>query len=754
MIDVDSLLAAARAEERSTLTEPEGYALLAAAGMAVPDFFVARSADEVDDARLDILSTDEVVLKVVSPDVLHKSDVGGVKVVERSVKAVRDGVAGMLDRVGAAVPDATLHGVMVVEKIAFVADAPGTELLLSARVDEAFGPMLAAGPGGVMTEWYGKLSEGRSHTVLGAGLGKGAFDATRGAEILEQTVFGAQALKPSRRFDTAPFDRGALTDALSALATLVETTNELGHPVFEEIELNPVVAVDGRPIALDALIRLAGTRGAGRPPRPIRKVGALLHPKSAAIYGASANAMNAGRIILRNLKQGEGLDYGSLWAVHPKAERIDGVPCVPDTASLPQAVDLAIIAIPADRAAQAIEELATSGKAQSIILIPGGFAETGEGERAREIQEILAASRGREDEGPVLVGGNCLGIVSKHEYNTFFLPTYKLPFHDAPGDDLVVVSQSGAYLVTFTSNLDGIVFPRVSISYGNEMDLTASDFFEYYLDHETDPHVFVFYIEGFQPGEGERFLGLVKRAREAGKTVVVYKAGKTAAGAKAAASHTASIAGDYAVARALMTEAGAIVCETLNAFEDYTKIFTMLRERPVGGKRLGVITNAGFEAGAVSDHLYGLEMATFSAATRRELEDVLPVIAHCGNPIDCTPMTDTEHFAKAVEIMAAADEVDVIVVSAIPAAPTLDILAPDPEGAHTENVFGMQSLPAEITRVFRETEKPIVAAIDSGRLYDPAVLLLERAGVPVYRKIDRASRALAAFVDHHLAPGA
>jgi len=750
MIDVDTLLSAARDEDRSILLEPEGYALLAAAGMSVPVFTVVETAGAVDDATLDNLSTTEVVLKVVSPDVLHKSDVGGVKVVACETQSVREGVATMLDRVATAMPDADLRGVMIVERVDFVADAPGTELLLSARVDEAFGPMLAAGPGGVLTEWYGKLSDGSSHTVLGAGLGKGTFDAARGAEILEGTVFGAQALKPSRRFDAAPFDRGALTDALKALACLIETKDEDGHPVFDEIELNPVVAVDGRPVALDALIRRAATRGAGRPPRPIHKVGNLLHPKSAVVYGASANAMNAGRIILRNLKAGEGLDYGRLWAVHPKADRIDGVPCVESTAKIPEDVDLAVIAIPADKAARAIEEIATSGKAKSIILIPGGFAETGEGDRAREVQEILAASRGREDEGPVLVGGNCLGIVSKHEYNTFFLPTYKLPFHDAPGDDLVVVSQSGAYLVTFTSNLDGIVFPRVSISYGNEMDLTASDFFEYYLEHETDPQVFVFYIEGFQPDEGERFLGLVKRAREEDRTVIVYKAGKTAAGAKAAASHTASIAGDYAVARALMSEAGAMVCETLNMFEDYTKIHTMLRGRRVGGRRLGVITNAGFEAGAVSDHLYGMEMAQFSDATRAKLEEVLPVIAHCGNPIDCTPMTDTAHFVKAVEVMAAADEVDAIVVSAIPAAPTLDVLAPDPDGGHKENVFGLQSLPTEIVRVFGETDKPIVATIDSGRLYDPAVLVLERAGVPVYRKIDRASRALSAFVDHHL----
>ena len=181
-------------------------------------------------------------------------------------------------------------------------------------------------------------------------------------------------------------------------------------------------------------------------------------------------------------------------------------------------------------------------------------------------------------------------------------------------------------------------------------------------------------------------------------------------------------------------------------FEDYGKIFTMLHDRPARGPRVGVISNAGFECSAISDHLYGLELAPFSPETRAQLEAVLPVIAHCDNPIDCTPMTRTEGYAAAARILAEADEVDALIVSAVPAAPSIDILAPDFTGTHDENVFGMHSLPMEIARIFREIDKPMVVTIDSGRLYDPAVLLLERAGVPVYRKIDRAGRALSVFV--------
>src|SRR5512143_2956679 len=143
-------------------------------------------------------------------------------------------------------------------------------------------------------------------------------------------------------------------------------------------------------------------------------------------------------------------------------------------------------------------------------------------------------------EGPVLVGGNCLGIVSKHRYNTFFVPYYKLPFHDAPGDRLVAISQSGAYLVSLSSNLDGIVFPRASISFGNQMDLTVSDFLEHFLEDDS-VGVVACYVEGFKPGDGARFVDLARRIRARGRRVIALKAGRTELGAQAARSHTASL---------------------------------------------------------------------------------------------------------------------------------------------------------------------------------------------------------------------
>jgi acyl-CoA synthetase (NDP forming) len=152
---------------------------------------------------------------------------------------------------------------------------------------------------------------------------------------------------------------------------------------------------------------------------------------------------------------------------------IDGIPCVPRVEELPEAVDLAVVAVPAEGARDTIRALSAAPRAESIILIPGGFAEIGKADLEREIVAALAASRSRPDEGPVLVGGNCLGIVSKRQYNTSSChSTAALPRRSR--DNLSREPERGLPRL-LTSNLDGIVF-RASISFGNQMDLTVADF--------------------------------------------------------------------------------------------------------------------------------------------------------------------------------------------------------------------------------------------------------------------------------------
>ena len=738
--NVRKILAGARADGRDALLEHEVYGVLAAAGFDVPRwaFWEGEPGESVPDGVSGLLAgTADVVVKIVSPEILHKSDVGGVAMAPSGPEAVAAARRVWAD-VGARVPGAPRSGILVVEKVSAKAGSPAAETLLSLKQDPAFGPVLVLGLGGLLTEWFGALSQGASTVVLQPG---------RVRAGLEKAVAASPALallfRPSRLHAVAPLDLAGTAQRLEALASVAVAfgaaaqASEADPVTLEELEVNPfLLAADGRWFAVDGTGRI-GASTATLPKRPLRKVKNLLEPKSAVVLGASATAMNPGRIILRNLKVSEGIRYGRLWAVHPREESIDGIPCVPSVEELPQAVDLAVVSIPAEGARDSIRALAGSGKAESIILIPGGFAETGKKALEDEIVSIVRESRARPDEGLVLVGGNCLGIVSKHQYNTFFLPQYKLPFHDAPGDRLLAVSQSGAYLVSLTSNLDGIIFPKASISYGNQMDLTVSDFLESALADDS-VQVVACYVEGFKPLDGSRFVDLARRLRAKGKRVLAFKGGKTALGAKAAQSHTASLAGDYAVARSLMEEAGVVVAETLDMLEDYTKAFTMLFDRLPRGNRVAVLSNAGFECSSVLDKLYGLVPARLAAC--------LPDIAHRDNPVDATPMATTRQFVAAAEAMAADDGVDALLVSPIPVTPALDNLSPDiAGGTHAENIHSPGSLPNELLALFRRTGKPIAVSVDSGRLYDDFVQVLQRGGIPVWRKIDRASRALSAL---------
>jgi acyl-CoA synthetase (NDP forming) len=171
----------------------------------------------------------------------------------------------------------------------------------------------------------------------------------------------------------------------------------------------------------------------------------------------------------------------------------------------------------------------------------------------------------------------------------------------------------------------------------------------------------------------------------------------------------------------------------------------MLADRLPSGRRLAVLSNAGFECGAVLDRLYSLELAALAPATKARLEACLPSIAHADNPVDATPMAGTAEFVDAAEALLRDPGVDALLVSPIPVTPALDNLAPDLSGTHTENIFSPGSLAQELLRLFRETAKPFVVNVDSGRLYDDFVGVLQRGGIPVYRKIDRASRALSAL---------
>lgn len=707
----------------------------------------ARSAAALADGQ------GRLFVKVCGRDLLHKTEVDGVRLVSGVRRAdpadanANENVAQVL----AAVEDVrrTLFAANRSERIegylasAFVAhrpNVPGQELLLSLRQDPAFGPVVVIGIGGTLTEWHG-AGRLRSTLILpAAGLvADDVAHAMRAHPLLSILTL------PSRLYRKAPFDEREIIEAVCTLASLGRVFGPTNPEFFtiEELEINPAVSCNGSLVALDGVGRVS-RRIWPAASRPVAKIRPLLEPRSAVVMGVSSKGKNPGRVILENLLHSEGPVRDNLAVIHPSERTIASVPCYRACADLPTKVDLAVVAIPAQGALDAVRELVDTDRAESIILIPGGFAETGRTDLAAAIEAELARGHAGPGGGPVMVGGNCLGIVSRSQYNTFFTPLYKCPFSAGRGGNLAMISQSGAYLVTFASNYDGIIQPLAAISYGNQMDLTVADFIGHFVaDERVD--VIACYVEGFKPGDGARFLDAISAARRSGKRIVLFKAGKTSLGAKAAASHTASMAGDYDVARSCLEKAGADLAETLDEFEDMIKLFTLLAGRPVAGRRVGILSNAGFECTAVTDALEDLELARFDAQTRASLIEVLPAIAHRDNPVDATPMADNEAYAAATEAILACPDVDAAILSAVPVTGALETLAKDDTGAHEEDITRPTSLGRRWLSLLEGSKKPAVVVIDSGDLYDPLCRQIEAAGVPVFRKIDRAARALSVY---------
>lgn len=746
---VGDLLAQAEASAREVLLEPEVYALLADARIDVPRHAVVQGPDDVSESLCAGLRSDDVVVKVVSPEILHKSDVEAVLFCENTSVAVRAAVERVLALARRARPDARILGALVAERVRFQAGL-GRELLAGFRHDPAFGAVVVVGVGGLDAEYLmGALRPEQARVVMAAsGLAQVEVRAHLRGTLVHAALTGSLR---SQRGGGAGEDR--LVELVLALARLAERHagfTPQGGLGLSELEVNPfVLAHDGRLVALDGLARCHRPAALARP-RRVEHLRYLLEPKSAVVIGASAESANVGRVILGNLLAGGGVPREHLWAVHPRAAEIDGCRAVGTLAALPEMVDLAVVAVGAEKGAELVTELVEERRARSVTLISGGLGETAAGQEAeRRLRQVIERAHSEADGGVLVNGGNCLGIISvPGRYNTFFIPPAKLPFHDAPGQNMAAISQSGAYLVTQISNLDRAVRPRYAISFGNQVDVTVSDYLEY-LSGDEAVRVFAVYLEGFRPGDGERFLAASRRLAAQGRTVLLYKAGRTAEGSVAAASHTAAAVGDYEVCRDLVRAAGATLCETLNMFEDYLVTFSFLEGREVHGRRVAVLSNAGFECTAAADRLYGLEIATLLPATLESLGALLPqgvIDAH--NPLDATPTTPTERYAEMAEVLLLDPNVDALVVAGVPATPYLENL-PQHAGLADES-FRESSLPARLVRLFHETRKPIVFSVDAGPLYDACVQLMMRSGLPCFRKVDRATRALAAFVGHAL----
>jgi acyl-CoA synthetase (NDP forming) len=727
---IESLLASARHRDAGVLTEPEGMDLLEAAGIPTPRRRLFTCSADASRLAAPPFPGARVVLKVVAPAILHKTEARGVAVLENTPDAIRAGLAEMEQSFAGQDVD----GYLLVEFVPHEA-APGHELLLGMRWTADFGPVVTLGAGGIHTEFLARsIREDRSLALLSPALA-GAAEIER---ALAQVAVVRLVTEPQRgRPPLVPLARLA-----GIVSRFLELAAAFVPEAIAEFEVNPLVLSGERFVALDALLKLGAPAPARPAPRPIAKIGRLLRPRTAAVMGVSEKGVNPGRQILRNLLA-DGFPSADITVVKPGSEQIDGVKCVPSLEALPARQDLLILSISAAQAPEAIAAIAAGQRAESVILIPGGLEEKpGSEPLVAMMRQAIADARATAWGGPVINGGNCLGVRSvPGRYNTLFIPDHKMPMARGAESPVAFVAGSGAFAVSKASKL-ATLNPRYILTIGNQMDLTAADYLEFLKD---DPAVRIFavYLEGFQPLDGSRFLRLAREIVAGGRTVLLYRAGRTRAGAAAAASHTASVAGDYAVTRRLAEAAGIVLAETLEDFEDLVRLFVALGERRPAGRGLGALSNAGFECVAIADNLGAFTLADFSPATVAALGEVLKrariaEIVSVHDPMDLTPIVGDADYEEIARRVLADPGVHAGLVGCVPLTQALNTLAQGE--SHGEDLTREDSIANRLVRLYHATTKPWVVVVDAGDLYDPMARRLERGGVPTFRTADRALR--------------
>ena len=768
----ESIISRAKSEKRDSLTEIEGLAMLEAMGVAAPKHRLVARSDDFEALALRSSKAGEshlfegelAVVKVISPLILHKTEIGGVAIVANETSAILEAIRRMETKFA----NMQVEGYTVNEYVQFEARL-GHEMIFGYRFAADFGPVVSFGPGGIYAEYMAeKFKSGEANIFFSPAT------ATRKSvlEALSHNVVYGLACAGLR--NTVPSINGG--DLVDALMKFIDAAEALASCGVSEFEVNPMVirkgaqrhpgeqkSSDSPParlsslVALDCFVKLKDfsslglKTGGGMMPhnlnqdeRPVENIGRILEPKSAAIIGVSEKGMNNGRIILRNLLE-NGFDRERIYIVKQGVDSVDGCRCVSDVAHLPEKVDLFVLVIPAAGTPETLAQIAAHDKAWSVIVIPGGLEEKAGSEAiVEEMRKALGEARSR-GAGPLINGGNCLGIRSvPGKYNTLFIPEHKLPMPKGKVAPLAVISQSGAFSITRISKHPEIN-PKYVITLGNQMDLTIGDYLEF-LGRDPDIRVFAVYVEGFKTLDGQKTLRAAKSIVDSGRSVIFYRAGRTSAGAGAAASHTASIAGDYPVTRELFAKAGAIVCESLDEFDDAITIFTLLDGRKAKGNRLGAVSNAGFECVAFADNLGGMKLASFSAGTNAVLGKVLDdagitEIVDVHNPLDITPMGSDEAYDRSFRAALADENTDLGIVGIVPFTVRMNSLAAEPS-AHGEDVTKPDSIASRYGSLMAETDKPFVAVVDTGPLYDPLCELLEKHRVVVFRTADRALRML------------
>jgi len=624
-----------------------------------------------------------VAMKIASPDIVHKSEAGGVRLGIGKDSEVRRAFSDIVEAAGAHKPGAAVEGVLVQSM------APqGVELVAGAKFSRQFGPAVMFGMGGVSVE------------------------------IMKDVVFRLapvtrdEALSMMQEIQAAPLlsaFRGRPAVKKAAVADILEKLSRLvaDHPEIVEADLNPVIASDRGAVVADVRMMLGEPKRVSRTAYGTEQILAatrrIFQPRGIAVIGASNDPAKLGCSTMKNILGG---GYrGKVYPINPKGEEIMGLKSYRDILEVPDPVDAAIVVIPAKFIPDEVTKIGKRGIAGAVVLA-SGFAETG---NVQLQEELLARAR---EYGVRILGPNIFGIYYTPED---LCATFCVPYTERGAAAFTAQSGGvGMAIIGYTRKHKMGISAIVGV--GNKSDVDEDDLIEYF-GQDPNTRVIVMHAEDIKDGDA-----FIRAAQKVGKTkpIVVLKSGATQLGERATSFHTGALAGDDRIYNAAFAKAGVVRAPNLEGMLDYARIFQML---PVPkGENILVITGAGGLGALIADGLsrHGLSLMKLDPDLDAAFRKFIPPFGATGNPVDITGGEPPTTYEATIRLALEDDRVDALVL-----------------GYWHTLITPPMTFAKVLVQVKQEVEKtkepkPVVAALSGDVEAEAAAAYLEENGIPAF----------------------
>src|SRR3989338_10048178 len=683
MISVKKVFEETIQTDHKVITEELSKSILKTYGVKVPPFALVTSAEEAVKQAKKIGFP--LVMKVVSPQILHKTDVGGVKVGLDNVNDVKKTFKDMYGRLSKK-KGVDVKGILLEKMV-----PKGVELIVGVQNDPQFGPVIMVGLGGIMTE----VMKDVAFRMLPI--------STSDAKSMLNELKGSALLKGFR--GSAPIDLNMVAKILTQIGKLgVDNANYVNS-----IDFNPVIVYPKSYFVVDAKIILNKQikKNSISKAKPNKEhMEKFFTPKTVALVGASAIPGKIGNSILDSLVN---YDFkGKVIPINPKADKIFGQKCYPTVASVPGNIDLVVISVNLSTTPTVLDDCAKKG-VHSVVIVSGGGKELG-GERAVFEAEVKRLS---EKHKIRIIGPNCIGIFNGKNRldSTFFNQTRMVR---PKFGSVAFLSQSGTMGISFLESAHSFGLSKM-ISYGNRSDVDEADMI-WYLANDPQTKVIALYVEGF--GDGRKFVNTAKRVmKEKKKPILIWKSGRSAAGAKQAASHTGSLGGSNAIIMGAFKQAGII---SVDSYQELVGVAKGLAWQPAAkGNRVGTCSNgAGPMIGAI-DHFerLGLSLAKVTEKTRQKMVKHFPptYVVGNGNPADVGGGANADDYRFVIQQFLDEKNIDI-------AMPWF-VFQDDPLE---------ETIVEYLAELSNKKQKPILAGGNGGPYTEKMTKLIEANNIPVY----------------------